>query len=216
MHPNSPWLIRRDELHLLEERFDELFSKHDDQKDESMWKTQERVWREYTHTEAEGDAALTTELGEKWMDTEHRHEHCRHEGRGVLETLRQESARDPLYARAAAWGTELARWALQYYRGEGAGDVDVYRLCLYAPLVPIKISYAISEGSSEGEYSDEIAYKEIALAQMYVGRARESLTRLKLRSIGSRVGTLAAQAKSIEDDLTQLRKRLKRGSDRPV
>jgi hypothetical protein len=213
MMPNPPWLIRRDELHLLEEGFDDLMQRHEKQRDDAAWEAEEIVWREYARTEEESEHHMVSTIGTGWME-EHKHEHHhQHEGEGLMEVLRRESVRDPLYARAAAWGAELVRWADRTYRTAESRTQDLYRVCVFAPLVPIKISYALSESGSEGPYTKALVDKELSLALRYVVRTRESLERLQ---VPSRIEGLRMQAAALEEELRTARRRLEQGRERPL
>lgn len=217
MHPNPPWLIRRDELHLIEEGFDDLMTRHDKQREDAAWAAEEVVWREYTRSEEESEAGLTAQVGSGWIEEEHTHDHHHHhDGEGVADVLRRESVRDPLYSRAAAWGSELFRWADRTYRVDGVRTQDLYRVCLYAPLVPMKISYGLSESSNEGPFAQHVIDREFVLAQRYVVRAREALERLRTQGIPSRIEGLLMQSTALEEEIRTFRRRLERGTQGTV
>jgi hypothetical protein len=211
MHPEPPWIVRRDELHVLEEAFDELCRRRaDGEPDEA----EEAVLREHADTEDKTEAELTAAIGDGWMDAPegcgHDHEHdppAPGEG-NLLEALRRDLTRDPAYERAIAWAGDAFRWAREQERA--ARHHELLRVALNACLVPMKMSYAQGELSADDDpYASAVAEKELELASVYLSRARGSLEALeKLGVLTGEHRDLLERTEAIATDIREAKQRL--------
>lgn len=219
MYPQAPWLIRRDELHLLEDAFDELSARHEASRSSSNWAAEERVWQEYAHTEeVVEDAFQRVSKEHGWPTEDGVHEHIHEpiaETESIADMLHRESSRDPLYARTMTWARDVSRWANQTYQSAETHPPELYRVCVFAPLVPMKISYALAETAHEGPAMTTAVEKELRLASQYLRSAREALEHLHAHEAQTRVGSWATQAQVLEEEIVQFREKLSSG-DLPV
>jgi len=219
MHPELPWIVRRDELHVLEEAFDELCRRRADASKPAD-EAEEAVLREHADTEDKTEADLTAAIGEGWMDAPegcgHDHDHDHGAGEGtLLERLRRDLTRDPSYERAIGWAGDAYRWAREQERvGRNA---DLLRVSLNACLVPMKMSYAQGELSTDDDpYASAVAEKELELAATYLSRARGSLEALeKLGVLDDGHRTLIERADRVAADIKEARAQLGGDGFRP-
>jgi len=180
---HGPWLFHRDDLTLLEEDFDALFESHELTQSKREKDMEESVLKEHLQTEERSESQLAERLGPEWIieafadelddseqeETSHSHLHVEH------------AQIDPLYAEVIRWTKATVRWGRRQYFKKGNRSEDVYRILVNAHLVPMKISFALSEEHDAEKLSREIAAKEYELAAIYLERTLGSLRSLALR-----------------------------------
>ncbi len=183
-HPREPWFFRRDELTLIEEGFDDLLHIHERMPNCHEKRMQSVVLKEHMATEEAYEQELADVIGPDWI-TAISTESLDEEDEGQEEGFESffPSALDPfemLYRESLKWSRFLVAWAhTEYFRIQNR-DRDIYRVLVNAHLVPIKISFAVTEALNEDELSREIASKELDLAKTYLDRTIGSLKTLNI------------------------------------
>jgi len=179
---NNSWLFRRDEIDALEDELDEVFDLHERSDDSVNRSIEEAVIDEQERTEHAYEHKLADILGPDARDEDEPHtcEHCQGgvpDGVAFKDMLSQD--RDSLYARSYRWAVEVFAWAKDGYWQVGMRNRDMFRVLLNAYLVPVKVTFALSEAARDDEYASRIAGLEYDLAICYLSRTRESLGSLR-------------------------------------
>jgi hypothetical protein len=213
-HCDNPWVFRRDEFNVLEESYDDVLRRHDAAGRTRAFEAEEAVIREQARTEELSEAELSLRVGPGWLEAPEGpcevHGADESDSRPLAEQLRAESERDPLYAAALRWSMGLFRWSRARYDRRRNSDPDVFRVLVNAPLVPMKVNFALCEQEHADRFAVDIAEKEYELAETYAERVLAALERLCGEG-GERETSAAriADGRTLLADIRRARERLR-------
>ena len=210
--PTNPWLFHRDEFDLLEEEYNEIFQRHETVTESKRHALEEEILQEQMETEDATEAELAKRLGTSWTEEAFYHEFRQNplldEHRSLRDFLFRTRHRDPLYEKSLTWAMQVFRWARQQYEVEAQGSREIFRVYANVYLVPIKISFALSERGQDDAEALIIAEKELELAGIYLERVEESLRALQRSGIITTTDNqMLTDAKSLAAEIHQLRDR---------
>jgi hypothetical protein len=208
---SNVWVFRRDEVDALEDELDEVFDLHEASRDPVNRAMEESVIAEQTRTEDAYEHRISDVLGPAALapDEPHECEHCRGgfpEGVPLKELLERD--RDPLYARAYRWALRVFAWSRDSYWNSGLRNRDMFRVLVNAYLVPIKITFALTEEERDDEHAPRIAWLEYDLALTYLSRTRESLRALRAMGLArAELDWMVGEADALENAISERRSR---------
>lgn len=186
-HPEEPWFFHRDELTLIEEGFEDLFTRHDVTPPGARHAMEEQVLQEHLATEERFEKELADMLGPDLLSDAMDHAggmfrsaEAEESGFGTPES---EPVPDPLFRKAMVWARELVAWSSVAYVRNPTPLRDLYRVLVNAHLVPIKLSFYAAELVGEDHVSQQVAKKELELTNTYLQRAMGSLRALALGGV---------------------------------
>ncbi|MBI5370339.1 hypothetical protein HZA85_04085 [Candidatus Uhrbacteria bacterium] len=179
---DNPWIFHRDEVDLLEEEMDEIFRRHRAEPNHSGSQMEDRVLKEQTDLEEIAEAELTLQIGPEYLLSPHDQEFETDDivERPILNTLKEQAARDGLYQRVYLWAKDVFHFAHQAYQVSGRTDEGLFRTYLTVKMIPIKLMAISTESRIGDAISDQIAKKEFALCLTYFERALDGLKRRSL------------------------------------
>lgn len=209
-----PWVFGRDEIDLLEDEIEDLFSQYGAGSDQNGG-VEVHVLKEQIETEEKSDEELSARLGMNFLESTDRPERSKSFDERQRSPQRVGNMRmHPFYQKARLWAVELRKWAKHSYENGGAGTGDVFRIYANVNLVPIKLFTALHEEQHGDQIGLEVAEQEYQLAQTYLERILESLTVVLIvdETFGDLV-TLRSQAEELRaiviGQLAEVRRRKK-------
>lgn len=208
----NPWVFKRDEMDMLEEKVDAIFDAHEKTKDKAMHDMEEIVLKEQNTFEEKLEKEVLDEIGSGGVIKNIHTHRTPWAVRSIQEQLSSELKRDPLYEVVTVWTNGLYEWAHHQYTKREDAILPVYRIYLYSCIIPLKLSFSLQEVHSGEANSNILARKELTLAQEYVRliiKALEALIELD-RDIPF---VLFIEAKKIEELLAELQSKL--GASKP-
>ncbi len=174
------WVFQRDEIDVLEEDLEQVyeFVEHLHLPQSAM---EMRILKEQMDTEDRVEDEFVLNVGPELLHQDHAdHDHTLEVDTrtSLLEQLKNQLERDPLYLQAYAWSDDLFVFAKnQYQTGENTSK-DMFRVYLNAKMVPIKLSIGRMQDPSEDPFLFQLIQKEYDLALIYLDRTIESLNQL--------------------------------------
>lgn len=177
-----PWMYVRDEIDVLEESFDRLIRTHRASAPSPRRAIEAAVLREQRETE-EGNQPRLAQDAEIEAPERPVGVGCAEEillsGDPIVQRLKRDAERDPLYVLAAGWGARAVRYALPRYTESVEAEYGrhVFRILVNGYLVPAKIAFGLGEEAhiEEDEEGREDARREYGFATTYALRVLASL-----------------------------------------
>ena len=204
------WAFRRDEFDLLEEAFEDTMERHEMGRGKKH-ACEAIVIREQEASEKASEAELTARLGVGWQEVSEGpcHVHGHEESLKSLRERVQEGVRHPLYLQSLTWCLPLQRWSEAAYAKKP--QTDLYRILLNAPLIPIKIFFALCEEEHDDRFAPDVAEREYALAQTSAERILEALVRLQAAGyLPASSDPAQKMGRNLIQSLAECRRRLRR------
>jgi hypothetical protein len=183
----EPWIFHRDELTLLEEGFEDLFSSHENNVNVILKDMEDFVLAEHLNSEKKQEEDLSKKIGLEFasdiVDESLSDIGQEDVGKGQEEFDQDSFEEHSVYRKSIVWSKEIVHWAEGVYFKEKRTLRDVYRVLVNAHLVPVKLSFACGEEMVGDMFSVDIALKEYDLARIYLERTENSLHALILSGV---------------------------------
>lgn len=213
-----PWLFHRDEVDLLEDELEDLYTKFACDPQETPLTEEAAILREQWETEEFSDAELTLKLGLGMLREQRQAPPTvpvpsdeEEDEEEFVESIR----RHPLYQSARLWAALVRDLAKAGYDRQTHTSRHFFRAYANVNLVPIKIFAALAEEMCDDPLGQTVAEEEYILALIYLDRVRRSLSDIlhsmedfqSVERLQSRGGMLQ---EAIEHQLIHLRRRNKK------
>lgn len=175
-----PWVLRRDEIDILEDELEDLYETFHREGDVPSFES--AILREQLDTEEQSDQVLSGRLGFDVLEPPNSVLSARESSAPPSDPIsawRQELSyvrAHPLFQKARQWATTMKPAARNGYEQGGAYAAECFRIYANANLVPLKIFTGMCEELHEDALGFEIAYEEYRLAVTYVERILESMS----------------------------------------
>jgi hypothetical protein len=176
-----PWIFHRDEVDLLEDELEDLYTKFGSASGEAPRSQEECILQEQMDTEDQSEAELTLMQGIDRLHNRHpepsvleEEEHDETLEEACVSRLRQ----NPLFQRSRVWAVELGSLTKAGYDRGGSEAGAYFRVYANVNLVPIKVFAALAEVMHEDPMGSIMAEQAFMLALTYLQRIRESLAQI--------------------------------------
>ncbi len=167
---DNPWIFHRDEIDLLEEEMDDIYRAHRPSAHDPVSQMEDRVLKEQLQTEEQFETDVTIDVEPE----EVRPPHDFFSG-SLPDSLKAQSARDPLYEVVYLWAKRAYAYAAEKYLSQQFKDEDVFRIYVNVNMIPLKLASALFEQMADDPVSQHIAQKEQQLCFTYLTRTLDSL-----------------------------------------